>query len=354
MGVFDNFPYTNYHDLNLDWIIKKIHELESKLATSDNSVNAMNLLHALAGYNLVCFGDSWGEGAVATDGGPLDATYANSRYSAVAATTLGMTEYNFAVNGAGYTRPSNLISTQILNAEASMSNEERYKTKVVTLIAGVNDIRHMGDTTLPDLKDAVVNAVNMVAHAFPNAVILLGFSVIPTGMTPVMIEWVGEASEAALTATKPVQIIDIQSFLCYRTDLYYSDLLHPNWLGHRELGNLIVSNLLGGTGLPIKYIGVPTPRADYTIDHGFEIFKIGNLIYINAGRVLLTGAAVVAGQRVWADLPADCEPYEQTFNGLYAGNNPHGSSCLYQTRYYANPDAALSSLYFPAMIYMAK
>ena len=31
MGVFNNFPYTNIHELNLDWLIKKVKELDSKV-----------------------------------------------------------------------------------------------------------------------------------------------------------------------------------------------------------------------------------------------------------------------------------------------------------------------------------
>lgn len=30
MGVFENLPYTNFHELNLEWIVKKIRSLESK------------------------------------------------------------------------------------------------------------------------------------------------------------------------------------------------------------------------------------------------------------------------------------------------------------------------------------
>lgn len=29
MGVFENLPYTNFHELNLDWIVKKIRDLEA-------------------------------------------------------------------------------------------------------------------------------------------------------------------------------------------------------------------------------------------------------------------------------------------------------------------------------------
>ena len=38
MGVFNNFPYTNIHELNLDWIIKKVKELDSKVNEDLESV----------------------------------------------------------------------------------------------------------------------------------------------------------------------------------------------------------------------------------------------------------------------------------------------------------------------------
>ena len=28
MGVFENLPYTNFHELNLEWIVKKLRQLE--------------------------------------------------------------------------------------------------------------------------------------------------------------------------------------------------------------------------------------------------------------------------------------------------------------------------------------
>ena len=29
--AFEQFPYTNMHDLNLDWLLKKIEELENRI-----------------------------------------------------------------------------------------------------------------------------------------------------------------------------------------------------------------------------------------------------------------------------------------------------------------------------------
>lgn len=37
MALFENFPYTNFHELNLDWIIKKIKELDEKF---DDAISA--------------------------------------------------------------------------------------------------------------------------------------------------------------------------------------------------------------------------------------------------------------------------------------------------------------------------
>lgn len=37
MGFWKRFPYTNFHEINLDWIVKKIKELEQKIAPYDNN-----------------------------------------------------------------------------------------------------------------------------------------------------------------------------------------------------------------------------------------------------------------------------------------------------------------------------
>ena len=40
MGLFDQFPYTNFHELNLDWLIKLIKELENTV----NNFVALNTI----------------------------------------------------------------------------------------------------------------------------------------------------------------------------------------------------------------------------------------------------------------------------------------------------------------------
>lgn len=35
MAIFDNFPYTNFHDLNLDWIIEQVKKYGSTIEEID-------------------------------------------------------------------------------------------------------------------------------------------------------------------------------------------------------------------------------------------------------------------------------------------------------------------------------
>lgn len=38
MGLFEHFPYTNFHDLNLDWIIKALKDLDKKVDTIEERI----------------------------------------------------------------------------------------------------------------------------------------------------------------------------------------------------------------------------------------------------------------------------------------------------------------------------
>ena len=48
MPLYDDFPYTNFHSLNLDWIIKKLSELENG-ESSDEQSSTTTLANNLAG-----------------------------------------------------------------------------------------------------------------------------------------------------------------------------------------------------------------------------------------------------------------------------------------------------------------
>lgn len=41
MGFFNNFPYTNFHELNIDWILSKIADLKSDFISNQNKITAI-------------------------------------------------------------------------------------------------------------------------------------------------------------------------------------------------------------------------------------------------------------------------------------------------------------------------
>ena len=50
MALFEQFPYANFHELNLDWTIKTVKELSDKWANTDpDELEAEPVLHAPAG-----------------------------------------------------------------------------------------------------------------------------------------------------------------------------------------------------------------------------------------------------------------------------------------------------------------
>ena len=54
MGFFDNFPYTNFHDLNLDWVLKQLVELKSYIEqyTAINNVSYAGKWNIEKGYSV--------------------------------------------------------------------------------------------------------------------------------------------------------------------------------------------------------------------------------------------------------------------------------------------------------------
>lgn len=41
MPLIDKYPYTNFHELNLDWLLKRIKELETKVAQLEARVKEL-------------------------------------------------------------------------------------------------------------------------------------------------------------------------------------------------------------------------------------------------------------------------------------------------------------------------
>lgn len=106
----------------------------------------------------VVFGDSWS-----------DLSVPDSIWSTKVATALNLNLHNYAINSAGFVKPStNLISTQIdtfIN-----SNVDKTKVKYIVLLGGINDYRN--GVTYSVLAEEIINCVNILKNNCLNAKIL--------------------------------------------------------------------------------------------------------------------------------------------------------------------------------------
>ena len=61
MGLFEQFPYANFHELNLDWILKKIKELDEKVDSIEDRILKISIHGPRAGRDapVACRMLSW-------------------------------------------------------------------------------------------------------------------------------------------------------------------------------------------------------------------------------------------------------------------------------------------------------
>ena len=241
--------------------IDKIDLSGTYIPLNDDRMNT-DIFSVFKGKNMLCFGDSWAYGTGSTTDAPPGATYENSRFTHTVCSALGMNEMNYAEGASGFMRPLKTID-QVTAAVSAMSDQEKADTKVALLISGVNDLRNIASETLSDVLDEIQNVINTITNNYPNCFVLFGINITMKNITADMHDWLSQMAEKAQTLTNKVQYVNISDMLSYRDDLYISDGLHPNYPGHQALAGLIISSLLGNSGIPVRYMGRPTLNTGY-------------------------------------------------------------------------------------------
>ena len=236
--------------------------------------------------NMVMIGDSW------TVGGSASST--SKRFSTLLCDMLNMTEFNFGVGGAGYTRPNNTFISQVETANSSMNSSEKENTGIVAIIGGVNDINHMSDTSYGSFLSAALSCCNKAHQYFPNALIVVGLSNTRNDYyTNTMIHWIQSAqSYVSRNVTYPVLFIkNLGSSVNGVSDNYKSDNLHLTDDGHAKFAAHIANAILGGGQDVFYFIGTPqfiTSVAD--ADLAIHIFRENDIIRITPGTILFTSS----------------------------------------------------------------
>ena len=144
-GAFgENFPYTNFHDLNLDWILKVIKKFEDNYSSitkqaeeakeeietaKDTAISQIERAIHLEDRRIIILGDSYGT-----------RTYSGNTYADMIKSYLGLSDTQFyfqAVGGASFSN-----SSENLNYTGVLSNMNIPESETITDIyvqCGAND-----------------------------------------------------------------------------------------------------------------------------------------------------------------------------------------------------------------------
>lgn len=177
MGLFENFPYTNFQQMNLDWIIKKTKELESSVKNIDNTVqsdvneilndwkndgtladlinqdvfNQISAQNIFNNKNIMCYGDSTG-------------ALPNSAFNRLSDKLTNSTIINKSVSGASITP---LYNNNIIN---QINAADLQDTDIVLIAGGINDWQN--SASLDNIDTYTTSIINTIYNANKNILII--------------------------------------------------------------------------------------------------------------------------------------------------------------------------------------
>ena len=275
--AFSNFPYTDFHNLNLDWILETTKNLDKEWnlyhtdweqwknevthyvynldyygAVTDymNNLKSTGELSDIvnswlgADYGIVCIGDSYGQGYV-PDGNKKVTSWIELFKSKYFKT---QTLYSRADGGAGFaaTGQGNLTFSGMLSALTdTISESNRKKVKYVVVAGGWNDIKFSADS----INTGISNFVQIATGAYPNAEICIGFIAAPSANALTTTEnWEGwKTAKTAYETTWTNYRVLVGANIGLRWNgLLASDFIHPNATGQSSVADSLYKSIIGG------------------------------------------------------------------------------------------------------------
>lgn len=180
MALFDNFPWTNVHELNLDWMIKNVKKVSENIETTAENAQiatdkaneaktyaerAQEAVETLAGVKrrYIVLGDSYGRGWTpesTTDGWPI-------RIKNI----LGVSDEDFYTNSVGGVGFCNTVNNQNWLTMLSGINASNPETITDIIVAGgYNDKGY----TITQIVSAITSFLGIAKNLYPNATVRVG------------------------------------------------------------------------------------------------------------------------------------------------------------------------------------
>lgn len=272
--AFSNFPYTDFHNLNLDWILETtknldnswkeyydiwnswkndvenfISDLDYEKAIDDymnnlkDSGQLSDIVNSWLGqdYGIVCIGDSYGQGYTPDGNVPSWIDLFKSKYFS------SQTVYSSAEGGSGFasTGQSGHKFQGLLSILANtISPDKRKHVKYVVVAGGWNDLLYAVNA----ITSGISEFCNLSKELFPNAECCIGFIAAPSSKaldTSTKFEGWKNCKTAYETTWTPYRVLAKANQGLRWNGTLSSDGVHPNTIGQASVADTLYKSIVG-------------------------------------------------------------------------------------------------------------
>lgn len=266
--AFSNFPYTDFHELNLDWLLGTVKDLDTKwdsyytqwnkwqadvqnyidnldyIAAIDNYLDALKASGELSDiidtwltdYGLITIGDSYGEGYTPDGMVKPWCDILHDQYFSDASFYV-----NKSLGGSGFGANTH-FSALLSEAITGLSDKQKKQVKYVVVAGGWNDQFIAASTVNSGIKD-VINLMSQL----PNATLYIGWIATPIiGFTTVAkVKTYNEIKTLYKTYWGKFKYLSGADSALRWVSLLASDNIHPNATGQSSIADMIYKAMGG-------------------------------------------------------------------------------------------------------------
>lgn len=253
---------TGNYNAQVEQYRKEVSDVSDGLSAANNKINVLNskvgeLEKEVWEGIYLCLGDSWvSEGTIA----------------GIISKQKNLKLVNKAVSGASFTKFPTYVKTiaeEIADAVSEIS--DRSLVKLVTIVAGVNDVSHHDNITQDNINTEAALAIDSIRSNFPNAEIVFATDApYSTDFLSLSHYYYSLEQMQRVSYYRKAKFVNLCSMFNDHS-LYNDDNLHPNAAGY----GYVASMLLGGVSKNVTHL------IQKTSDDNIYLYFQDEMVYLN-------------------------------------------------------------------------
>lgn len=266
--AFSNFPYTDFHNLNLDWLLETVKDLDTKwddyytqwnkwqtdvqnyidnldyIAAIDKYLDALkasgelsNIIDTwLTEYGIITIGDSYGDGYTPDGMVKPWCDILHEQYFSDASFYV-----NKSKGGSGFAANTH-FSALLSEAIAELSDKQKKQVKYVVVAGGWND----QSIAVSTVKSGIKDTIDLMSQ-LPNATLYIGWIATPIiGFTTVAkVKAYNEIKTLYKTYWGKFKFLSGADSALSWVGVLASDNIHPNSIGQYSIADMIYKAMGG-------------------------------------------------------------------------------------------------------------